>query len=196
MLKMQQDRLVFVGRKRKPGRRKPSGDRIVPTFDPKAVARMMPHRQEVPEPIRHDPKAESQLGRYELNGSITRWEYDAGRWYAGVVNRYRTVIGAPNASPASNAGKVVSVFGAAPLVIDPDEAERRTSAYNGAFEVLSNVGQRSAKAVARVAVYNERCPDGLWSLMRLGLLALAVHRGFVTEDKIVDLRRKLCTSGK
>jgi hypothetical protein len=189
--------VVILGRKRKIGARKPSGDLITPDrdVDVKAVAQAMPHRRGVVVELRHDPKAESALGRYHLSGKITEWEYEAGTWYAVTVSRYRAVISAPNPSPRSNAGVLVPIFGGQPWAVDDDEAERRKSAYNQAFGVLDSVGQRAAKAVARVCVYNENCPLGLWGMMRMGLLKLAVHRGLCTEKQTLDIWRYLCKVG-
>jgi hypothetical protein len=185
---------VFIGRKRKSRSRQPSGKikAVEDKTDPKIIAFRMPHRLTVPEAVRHDPKAECWLGRYQLQNQITEWEYRAGVWYRGVVNRYRVVLSAPNPSAASNAGVLVPVFGASPEVLSDDETERRTSAYNQAFDVLDSVSKRAARAVARVAVYDEKCPEGCWELLRLGLLALAVHRGFITERmaKAIDIRGK------
>ena len=191
-------KFVVVGRKRKPGMRKPSGDLIPPRdIDPKVIALRMPHRTAVPQSVAHDPKAEQHLGVYNLNGKITNQEYEAGKWYAETVNRYRAVIDAPKSSPSSNAGVLVPIFGGQPYAMDDDEAQRRTSIYNAAFEVVGGVSQKAAKAVARVAVYGERCPDDLWRQFRLGLLALAVHRGLFTDtDKeLVDIRRVLWLVG-
>lgn len=187
-------KIVYFGRPRKLGRRHPGGKLEQPDrdIDVKAVAQSMPHRRGVVAELRHDPKAESVLGRYHLSGKITEWEYEAGTWYAATVNRYRAVISAPNPAPRSNAGVLVPIFGGLPWAVDDDEAERRKSAYDQAFEVLDNVGQRAAKSVARVCVYNENCPLGLWSMMRMGLLKLAIHRGLCTERQTLDIWRHLC----
>lgn len=178
--------VVRKGRKRKQGYRHPCGQLIDPskaevTETEKAVAKVIaisqPHRRAIPAELRHDAKAENALGRLELGGKISRKQYEAGKWYAGVVRRYRQVIMAPNPTPGSIAGAQI-VGAGGPMHIDDDEVERRTSIYNSAVEFLfEKKGQRVAKAVAHVAVNDREADRECLRLLVLGLEALAVHRG-------------------
>lgn len=183
--------VMRVGRKRKTGPRHPCGQLVDPskaevTEKEKAVARAIavnqPHRQDISPSLRHDAKATTVLGRLELGGKITREQYEAGDWYAGVVQRYRQVIMAPNDSPGSITG-VTIVGSGAPLHIDDDEAKRRKAVYDRAFETLDRIGQRVAKSVARVAVHNESPNCDMLALLIIGLEALAVHRGLTKPRK-------------
>ena len=182
-------KFVVLGRKRKGGHRHPGGQLVdEKPIEPKVIAFTQPHRQSVPEGLRHDPKAETHLGRYQLRGVITVYEYEAGKWYAGVVNRYRTLIDAPKPDAKSNAGVMLG-GGGSRTEIDDDEAARRKAAYNTAVELLMDVGQRSAKAVKDTAIYDKPCLDLI--PMRHGLIALAVHRGMLTASQGLDIRRQL-----
>ena len=183
--------VVRKGRKRKEGPRYPCGQLIdlskaEVTEAERALAKVIairqPHRQGVPAELRHDAKAENTLGRLELSGKITREHYEAGKWYAGVVRRYRQVIMAPNANPGSISGATIT-GGGAPTHIEDEEAARRKSVYDAAFELLDSKGQRVAKAVAHVAVHDRPIDREALKLLVVGLEALAVHRG-LTKPKI------------
>jgi hypothetical protein len=83
------------GRKRKSGARYPSGGLVrEKQADKITIALRMPHRSGVPRHLAHDPKAESVMGRYSLNGLITPLEYDAGCYMRPhsikEKSRYRT----------------------------------------------------------------------------------------------------------
>ena len=191
-MKISQRALVVVrkGRPRKTGYRHPCGQLIDPsktevTEAEKALAKVIairqPHRQSVPAALRHDAAAENVLGRLFLGGKITREQHEAGKWYAGVVRRYRQLIMAPNCNPGSISGATI-VGSSGPIHIEDDEAERRKSVYNAAFELLDLIGQRVAKAVAHTAVHDRPAGDGL-KLLVMGLEALAVHRGLTKPKK-------------
>lgn len=179
------------GRKRKIGPRYPSGGlKREKAPEPNVVALRMPHRMGVPMNMAHDAKAETVMGRYSLNGLITSLEYDAGVYYRGVVGRYLASIGAPKSNVPSCTGEAMArgVSGD----YDLDEAERRKSAYDQAYEAVEEAGgQRGARALARVAIYDERCPDGLFKQMRLSLIGLMLVRGMCTSGYALDLRRKI-----
>lgn len=182
------------GRKRKSGPRYPSGGLVrEKSIEPNVIAMRMPHRAGVPQDLAHDPKAETVLGRYSLNGLITSLEYDAGVYYRGVVARQLAAIGAPKSDVPSCTGEAMSRGKAGGL--DEDESIRRKFVYDEAYEAVEEGGgQRGAKALARVAVYDERCPDGLFVQMRLSLIGLMLVRGMCTNAQGLDLRRKILDS--
>lgn len=182
------------GRKRKAGPRYPSGGLIREKIEePNVIALRMPHRADVPHALAHDQKAETVLGRYSLNGLITALEYDAGVYYRGVVARQLAAIGAPKSDVPSCTGEAMSRGKAGGL--DDDESIRRKSAYDQAYEAAEEGGgQRGAKALARVAIYDERCPNGLFRQMRLSLVGLMLVRGMCTTPQGLDLRKKIMES--
>ena len=182
------------GRKRKSGPRYPSGGLIREKIEePNVIAMRMPHRAGVPRALAHDPKAETTLGRYSLNGLITPLEYNAGVYYRGVVARQLAAIGAPKSDVPSCTGEAMSRGKAGGL--DDDEMVRRKAVYDQAYEAVEDGGgQRGAKALARVVVYDERCPNGLFRQMRLSLVGLMEVRGMCTKTQGLDLRRKIMES--
>jgi hypothetical protein len=150
----------------------------------------MPHRLGVPRQFAHDPKAESVLGRYNLNGLITDLEWDAGVYYRGVVGRYLAIINAPKANMPSCTGEPKSK--GQPFEFSADEADRRKSAYNEAYEAVEEGGgQRGAMALKRVAVYDQLCPDGMIGPMRYSLIWLMLVRGMCTKALALDMRDKI-----
>jgi hypothetical protein len=203
-MKISQRALVVVrrGRPRKPGPRHPCGQLINPSKAEvseaekalaKVIAIRQPDRQDIPVALRHDAKAGTVLGRLQLGGKITHEQYMAGEWYAGVVRRYRQVIMAPNCNPGSISG-VTIVGSSGPMHIEDEEAQRRKSVYDAAFELLDKIGQRVAKAVAHTAVHDRPAGDGL-NLLLIGLEALAVHRG-LTKPKNCDLSKSKMAQGE
>lgn len=178
------------GRKRKTTARFPCGKAREVVTDAKVIALTMPHRRDVPDAVRHDAKAESEIGRMSLRNAITTEEYEAARWFSGVVHRYRSLIEAPNPSPPSNAGILVHAP-AGQAYIDDDEAERRTVAYNTAYEALVageyGMPHRRALAVKLVVVQDHPCPEGFLPDLRRGLIALAVHRGMLKPQTALDM---------
>lgn len=177
-------KIVRKGRKRKFGvARHKCGQPIDHKYCPIKIAQVHPDRQAIPKELRHDAKAEDVIGRLNLGGRITDEEYEAGKWYAGVVKRYTQSIGAPTPQPGSIAGATTGGGGQA--YIDSDEAKRRKDAYDPAFEALDRRGQRFAKAVARTAVYNEAPTNETFPYLKEGLHTLAVHRGLTRLRKSV-----------
>lgn len=159
----------------------------------------MPHRRSVPFEDRHDPRAETQIGRYLLQGEITLFEYEAGIWYRKIVNRYRRLIDAPLSSPPSLAmaksGTEPNNEPLAEIQNEPRTPEQEyhyaKKVYDDAFEALDARGHWAAKSVARVAVHDEPCPAGYFGHLRLGLFDLALHKGLVTKRMALDNCHKI-----
>lgn len=173
--------MAKAGRKRKVTVvRQPNGQPRRIAVDVKAIAQTMPHRQEVQPEIRHDPLAETKLGRLRLGGWITQPQYEAGDKYREIVRRYRTVIDAPRGE-VSMSGVIVGPWGGS-SDLDDDEAQRRKDQYNSAFEALEcGAGNRAARAVAHVAVYNR--VEFVMDDLRRGLTVLAEHFGLTRPVK-------------
>jgi hypothetical protein len=164
---------IMVGRKRKKGPREANGRlRRVKAADPKAVAKLQPHRRGVPAAVAHDPKAECILGRLCLNGFINEMQYQAGVKYRTTVTRYRSAIEAPRASEASMTGALAGPSGGGSPISEQRQIEIRNR-YMRAFEALEQAG--AARDVAHCAVF-DRPPFEL-DKVRRGLDALALHYG-------------------
>ncbi len=184
------------GRKRKSGRRRPSGDLTVPekrveewgVMDTDlADAGEQPHRRPVPLLHRTDPRAGSVLGNLLLTGKLGPMDrkgfpseaaqrlYEAGRRYAVVVGAYRAVIGTPCATAGS--GRGYECLGEANCQPRSCTCLQRTEAYNNAVECLFREGQATAVVVSWVAVRDEDCLSVMVPLLRHGLAVLATHFG-------------------
>jgi hypothetical protein len=155
------------GRKRKFAiERQPNGQPRRKAVDVKEVAQTMPHRREVAPEIRHDPMAETKLGRLRLVGRITGPQYESGVKYRDIVGRYRAAICAPRGIATPTRGGEMS----------DEMAIELKQKYDAAFEALEGgAGNRAARAVAHVAVYDR--PDFNIADLRLGLSTLAAHFG-------------------
>lgn len=176
-----------AGRKRKQGRRTACGDIAKPAVDYRAMAGNQPHRVCLPERHRQDPRAGTELGWLLLTGALgspnrdgslserAQALHEAGRLFAGVVSRYRSMIGSPRTT--GGAGKGYGCVG--DEFCDPRacECRRRTSAYNSAFEALGEMGHRVQVIVSRTAVHDEICGGDLVPALKIGLGALVRHFG-------------------
>lgn len=102
-----------------------------------------------------------------MGGWVTAPQYDAGVKYRDIVARYRAAICAPRGivTPSGRGGELTD-----------DKARDMKEKYDAAFEALErNAGNRAARAVAHVAVYDR--PDFVLTDLRLGLNTLAEHFG-------------------
>src|SRR5690348_100867 len=100
----------MVGRKRKAGKRKPSGDLITekpPTSEyaikafQQKVGATMPHRQGLPQHLMGLADAENLFGRMFLAKMITQGQFDAGKEYRRRVLAFRKAIEAQRSTPCS-----------------------------------------------------------------------------------------------
>lgn len=171
--------MARIGRKRKPGARKPSGDiRPEPAESPRAVAMRQPHRQMAPEDSRHDQRAETPLGCLNIIGAVPNREYAAARRFAGIVGRYRSVIDAPGTSRS-----IAGLMEPRQAQGEPVDYHEAKAEYDAAFEALETAGNRAACAVSRMAVHGEPCPAyGFQALMR-GLHSLVFHFDLTDNPK-------------
>jgi hypothetical protein len=165
------------GRPKKPGNRYPCGKLVTEreVIEARIIAFQQPHRQGAPQEKRHDPKATWPLGILNLDGTISDVQYQAGVEYGGTVRRYRAhfLADVPDPSPSSIAGFMQPGRGGG-KAMDPGAARELKHAYDAAFERLMEAGQRSARAVARMAVFGEPCPVEFKQL-RDGLDKLVDH---------------------
>lgn len=165
--------VVRSGRKRKStgSRRKDGHLTEALSTDPRVVAFAMPHRQDAPAEVRHDPRAECSLGRLCLSRKITDEQYEAGTQWARLVNRYRASIEAPRQGQ-SIAG-VMEPKGGSPLSLQ--RAREIKDEYDAAFEKLGDAGNLATRIVNRVAVHGGEITKDQHSDLFRGLNALAGH---------------------
>jgi hypothetical protein len=166
------------GRRRKLGPRNRSGDLVRDRFDFRALAALQPHRVWLPERARLDQQAATPLGCLNILGILSDPQYRAGVRYGVVVGHYRAVIEAPRST--SGSGRGYDCRGEADCGRAAEracECRRRKERYDAAFAAVLEGGQRAARAVARVAVHGEPCPQGALADLKRGLDALAKHFG-------------------
>lgn len=131
-----------------------------------------------------DQKWGTELGRLYLAGRISEVEFAAGEWWTETAGRFRRSIGIfPVRSVSFETGR-------RGMTADPDSEEGRKQAAREAnqaevfFEahaVLLDAGQGAEQAVRDV------CERGLLSdlkPLRVGLQALATHRGLTSANKL------------
>jgi hypothetical protein len=142
----------------------------------------------VAEDARLDQRAESPLGRLNLRDVITDAQHDAGVRYAAVVGAYRAVIEAPSGTSGSGRGfgcLADSPGGERACTFDPEACGclARKTRYDRAYEAVAAVGQRAARAVARVAVWREEPTRQDLVYLKVGLTALAWHFGLTGQGR-------------
>lgn len=172
-----------AGRKRKSGRRHPSGGLVQ---EKKPDDRIRTSRQPGRRDVRHEDRlsehAESPLGRLYLRGRITEPMRDAGTRYSIVVSTYRSTIAAP-ASTSGSGGRSRCLAEEASTADackwDPDNCRclRKKQDYDDAYAAVCSVGQRAAKVVARVAVHQDEIAPEDFVYLTVGLNALVRHFG-------------------
>jgi hypothetical protein len=147
--------------------------------DTRVLAAVMPHRRELPEKCQDSPLAESNFGRLLLNGKITGRQHAAGIRYRDIVLRYRAVMSIPSHSPPSMAGIIVGAWRGGRGLSEDEVADRR-DAYNAAFEALeSGAGNRGARAVAHVCIFEREHYD--LKVLQCGLNVLITHFELTTR---------------
>jgi hypothetical protein len=93
-----------------------------------------------------------------------------------VVGKYRAVIETPRATAGSGRGYDCPGDPVCGRRADTAcECARRKERYDAAFAAVLDAGQQAARAVARVAVHGEPCPQGALAALKRGLDALARH---------------------
>lgn len=166
----------MVGRKRKAGKRIPSGRLARPYENPRRQVMEQPHRRDLPAAYQDRPEPESPFGQLMCAGIITPAQHEAGKRYRDISFAYRAVItSAPYPHP--QAISLLSVHGRG------GEPSRETiqaikGVYDSAFEALSEAGNRAQRAVKDHAVFERPCPDEYsQALLRRGLDRLVEHYG-------------------
>lgn len=155
-------------------------------MDTQKVAASMPHRLGVPKEFQADWRAESVFGRLLLNGNITGRLYAAGIRYRDIVLRYRAIMDVPPHSPPSMAGIIVGPWSGGRGLTEEQIADRRDQ-YNAAYEALeSGAGNRGARAVAHVAIYEREQYD--LKILKCGLEVLKRHFELTDRAKSAYVR--------
>lgn len=171
------------GRKRKSGRRHPSGKIDQRHPDDKKLAELQPHRRHLPADCRSSEKAGYPLGDLNLRGILSNQQHEAGQRYAAIVGRYRAVIGSPMATAKS--GRGFDCAGAC-VVTEACECRSRKTSYDRVYEALRASGQRALVAVNNIAVHQNELDLSDWARVMwtvVGLDALVTYFGLTNGRK-------------
>jgi hypothetical protein len=172
-----------LGRKRKSGRRKPSGDLVVDRLSPQAIAVMMPHRKNLPES--HDQRGESVLGRMSMTKDehgvyfITMPQFLAGQAWASIMGSYLATIGPPHALAGTGRG-----YDCPGTCKGDCECYRRRQRHAAAYKaVIADAGHVGMNALNRVVIEDK--PVSFYGRRALvyALTALARHLGIDNRSR-------------
>lgn len=185
--------MTKAGRKRKAGRREPSGKLARPSKAEREAARLRREMGEraivAAQPHRRgnlDQLCASALGRHVLDCGLIRELYDAGEEYAQTTRRWRSAKGVP-------VGLVSAHPGAQPDR-DPEAVARlqtRLARMRGA--VLSACGPDCLSALDRVALDDATLPGAIAFRTTGALAALAEHLGLTAIGNSIYRDRKVLT---
>lgn len=180
------------GRKRKNGKRHPSGKLVQPRLEEtqrEVMATALEARQRhfgVSARQAKDERLGTALGRLAFVGAITPTQYAAGELYGETMARHRAVVGMPMAQPRSVTGLLINegIFGGGEPVHDPALIDRVRKEAAATQMVLRDADQDMPAGIRRgpsLLVHSLVCYDvdaALWSASDLrwlghGLDALA-----------------------
>jgi hypothetical protein len=182
------------GRKRKPGKRYPSGKRIPAELQREALSTVVDARQRhygVSSRQARDQRLGTVLGRLAFCEAITREQFQAGEQFAALVHHHHVVFGMPLPHPRSVTGLLdrEGIFGGSSGDPDPftvDRLRRRYAEATAALDRCDREQRRTAgpkpSCLVRSAAFAEE--DLLWNdskldRLRAGLDALAELFGIV-----------------
>lgn len=170
------------GRKRKSGRRTPSGQLATPKIDYRGLVACQPHRNWLPVALRESERAESVLGCLNLLKRISDHDYAAGRRFAVIVGAYRSVIGTPRGTVGAGRGYSCEPEG---CLIDAENCicEQRTAKFRDSARTLLNISQKAYNTVYHVAVHDFICTREQLTDLQAGLRALVYHYGLTSARK-------------
>jgi len=184
------------GRKRKPGKRYPSGKRVPAELQREALSTVIAARQRhygVTTRQARDHRLGTALGRLAFREAIAAEQFQAGEQFAALVHYHSLARGLPLPHPRSVAGLLdrEGVFGGSSPDPDPwliDSLRRRYAEATAALdrcdrEQRCGVGPKPSRLVRDVACAEEdlEWTDGKLDRLRSGLDALAELFGLVRQ---------------
>lgn len=161
------------GRKRKSGRRTPSGALARVRVDYREMAADWPDRRGLPEALRTHERAGSVLGRLNLKKRISDHAYEAGTRYSVIVGAYRAMIGVPAGVGGNGRGYVCG--GAEVCIFSMCTCLARQQRYDEAYCSIRT--HAAHLAVNAVAIHDQDISPDQLAALREGLAALARHFG-------------------
>lgn len=176
----------MVGRKRKSRvARHPCGQVVrEKQLSKLEIAQRMPHRRGLPPELIEHERAESQFGRLRLTKVITEDQYLAGVSWRRTVMSYRSVLHSPTEFPRSIAGALLGGGGGDRFMTD-DEAIRRKSAYNEAYEAVEEMAGRHCMITLNDATVHERYVEPYRLVQLRAALDVLVDLAYRAKRRVV-----------
>lgn len=183
------------GRKRKPGKRYPSGKRVPQELQREALSTVLDARQRhygVTRRQAGDQRLGTVLGRLAFREMITAEQYQAGEQFAALVHHHHVLLGFPLPDPRSVTSLLDSegIVGGSSADPDPVLVDRLRKRYAAAAAALDRcdrecrcaAGPKPSRLVREAACADQDLP---WTIDRLdrlrtGLDALAELFGVAT----------------
>ena len=180
------------GRKRKPGKRYPSGKRMPAELQREALSTVIDARQRhygVSSRQARDQRLGTVLGRLAFRNAITSEQFQAGEQFAALVHHHHIAFGMPLPNPRSVIGLLdrEGIFGGSSADTDPvvmDRLRRRYTEAHGALlrcdrEQQCSAGPKPSQLVQSAACTEEdlRWDEGKLDRLRAGLDTLAEQFG-------------------
>jgi hypothetical protein len=182
------------GRKRKPGKRYPSGKRVPAELQCEALSTVTAARQRhygVSSRQARDQRLGTVLGRLAFREAITPEQHQAGEQFAALVHRHHVILGLPPPGPRSVTGLLAreGIFGGSSPEPDPSLVHRVRRRYAEASDALDRCDREQRctagpkpSCLVRSAAYAEE--DLQWNnskldRLRAGLETLAELFGYV-----------------
>lgn len=176
------------GRKRKAGKRHPSGKLVQPRREEtqrEVMATVLEARQRhfgVSARQAKDERLGTALGRLAFAGLITPSQFAAGELYGETTARHRSVVGMPMDQPRSVTGLLINegIFGGGEPVHDPEMIDRIRKETAAAMMVLRDADRDTPPGTRRgpsLLVHSLVCHDVdavLWSASDLRCLSLGL----------------------
>lgn len=184
------------GRKRKPGKRYPSGKRMPDALQHEVLSTVLDARRRhhgVTSSQARDHRLGTALGRLAFREAITPEQHQAGEQFAALVHHHNVVRGLPMPHPRSVTGLLdrEGIFGGSSADPDPWLLDRLRRRYAEATSALNRcdreqrcaAGMKPSRLVRDVACAEEdlQWTDGRLDRLRSGLDALAELFGIVSQ---------------
>ncbi len=174
------------GRKRKTGKRYPSGKRMREETERDAMSIVLEARKRhygVSIKQARDERLGTALGRLAFRGLISDLQYQAGITFAELYRRHHVMIGLPTPSPSSVAGLLINegIFGSSPSepVLEViDKLKRRFKDATDALDQCDRDHRFAPGGRPTMLVYRVVCVDedaSTWSYDDMGNLRVALN---------------------
>ena len=171
------------GRKRKGGKRYPSGQVVAELLDEPLDTATWPRVRDMAKRGALDERLGTELGRLFYFKEITTTQFDAGVRWVALVRQYRKFV----TDPPKDTPKVAQLEGGGRRTdVEDDDSEWIKAVrdeYDRAFELLRAAERGVLNAVNKLSVLNQHLTTEEKMLAGDGLSLLVVHWGLTTAKR-------------